>query len=229
MFSHSGWPNPRERTNEIRGGAKLCQSASRVLSRHRYWGGASAFLATEIAAPEPSNAGRGRTLVLPIGARRRPIQTDSGLESPRAEERAKSDVCGGRDPPTPTEPAKRPLPRPADSPPHSGAAARERRGIGGSREGKLRGGRRRRNDARPRTLKPGGCARKEVKPGSRELAERRRVAGGLRDTHTRLWEKLRRFLNPEERRKISTEETWVGNLSPVSERGIGALRARGLE
>ena len=57
-----------------------------------------------------------------------------------------------------------------------------------------------------------------MKPGSRELAERRRVAGGLRDTHTRLWEKLRGFLNPEERRKISTEETWVGNLSPVSER-----------
>lgn len=46
-----------------------------------------------------------------------------------------------------------------------------------------------------------------MKPGSRELAERRRVAGGLRDTQARLWEKLRGFLNAEERRKISTEET----------------------
>lgn len=57
-----------------------------------------------------------------------------------------------------------------------------------------------------------------MKPGSRELAERRRVAGGLRDTHARLWEKRRGFLNPEERRKISTEESWVGNLARYPER-----------
>lgn len=92
-------------------------------------------------APEPSNAGRGRTLVLPIGARRRPIQTDSGLESPRAEERAKSDVCGGRDPPQrrpnpqrdlcpalPTAP--RTLERPLGKDEGSAGAARESGGEG---------------------------------------------------------------------------------------------------
>lgn len=91
-------------------------------------------------APEPSNAGRGRTLVLPIGARRRPIQTDSGLESPRAEERAKSDVCGGRDPPNADRTRKETSAPPCRQPPAlwSGRSGktRDRREPRGKAEGR---------------------------------------------------------------------------------------------
>ena len=216
----AGPPNPSERANEIGGGAKLCQPARGVLSRPVT--GAGRRRSWPLRSPQrPSNAGRGRTRALPIGARRRPIQTDSGLERPRAEERAKSDVCCGRDhPPRNADRARKATSAsPRRQPPALWSSRSGKTwGIGGSHEEKLRGGRRRRSDARARRLRAGGYARKEVKPGSRELAERRRVAGGLRDTQARLWEKLRGFLNAEERRKISTEETWVGNLSPVSKR-----------